>query len=114
MKTWARWTLLSVWLLILLTTSTYWNPFASFPALMKYSVLSVFGAAVFGALMILIQFYILISVIFPLPPRADAKAPKPFGKKYLSFLYKDPPIDPKAPYHLKGVNWKRRGQTGNQ
>jgi ATP-dependent metalloprotease FtsH len=101
MKTWARWTLLSLWLLILLLTSTYWNPFASFPALMKYSVLSVFGAAVFGALIILIQYYILISVIFPLPPRADAKAPKPFGKKYLGFLYKDPPIDPKAPTTLK-------------
>jgi ATP-dependent metalloprotease FtsH len=101
MKTWARWTLLSVWLLILLLTSTYWNPFASFPALMKYSVLSVFGAAVFGALIILIQYYILISIIFPLPPRADAKAPKPFLKKYLGFLYKEPPIDPKAPANLK-------------
>jgi ATP-dependent metalloprotease FtsH len=101
MKTWARWTLITVWLLILLITSTYWNPFASFPALLKYSVLSVFGAAVFGACMILIEFYILISIIFPLPPRADAKAPKPFGKKYFGFLYKAPPIDPKAPTTLK-------------
>ena len=101
MKTWARWTLLIVWLMILLISSTYWNPFASFPALLKYSVLSVFGAAVFGALIILIQYYILISVIFPLPPRADAKAPKPFGRKFLGFLYKDPPIDPKAPTTLK-------------
>lgn len=101
MKTWARWTLLIVWLVVLLVTSTFWNPFASFPALLKYSVLSVFGAAVFGALIILIQYYILISVIFPLPPRADAKAPRPFGQKYLGFLYKDPPIDPKAPTRLQ-------------
>jgi cell division protease FtsH len=101
MKTWARWTLLIVWGLTLLLTSTFWNPFASFPALLKYSVLSVFGAAVFGALIILIQYYILISVIFPLPPRADSKAPKPFGQKYLKFLYKDPPIDPKAPATFK-------------
>ncbi|HEY9683776.1 MAG TPA: AAA family ATPase [Oculatellaceae cyanobacterium] len=101
MKTWARWTLLIVWLVVLLVTSTFWNPFASFPALLKYSVLSVFGAAVFGALIILIQYYILISVIFPLPPRADAKAPKPFGHRFLKFLYKDPPIDPKAPTRLQ-------------
>ncbi|HEY9755770.1 MAG TPA: AAA family ATPase [Oculatellaceae cyanobacterium] len=101
MKTWARWTFLIIWLVVLLVTSTFWNPFASFPALLKYSVLSVFGAAVFGALIILIQYYILISVIFPLPPRADAKAPKPFAQKYLGFLYKDPPIDPKAPTTLK-------------
>jgi ATP-dependent metalloprotease FtsH len=101
MKTWARWTLLSVWLLVLLLTSTYWNPFASFPALMKYSILLAFGAMVFGSIILLIQYYILISVIFPLPPRADAKAPKPFGAKFFKFLYKDPPIDPKAPTTLR-------------
>src|ERR1700761_8772954 len=100
MKTWARWTLVVLWFVILLSTSSIWNPFVSFGALMKYSVISVFSACVFGTAIILIQFWILISIIFPLPPRADSKAPKPFGQTYFKFLYKDPPIDPKAPATL--------------
>lgn len=100
MKTWARWTLLILWTLLLLTTSTFWNPFASFPALLKYSVLSVISSAIFGALVILMEFYILISIIFPLPPRADAKAPKGFWRSSLPFLWKKSPINPKAPQTL--------------
>jgi ATP-dependent Zn protease len=100
MKTWAKWTLLVLWVVLLLCTSSFWNPFASFPALLKYSVVSVIGAALFGALVILMQFFILISIIFPLPPRADSKAPKPFGRKFFPFLYKKSPIDPKAPTTL--------------
>jgi ATP-dependent metalloprotease FtsH len=100
MKTWARWTVLILWTLLLLTTSTYWNPFTSFPALLKYSVVSVVAAAIFGALILLIQWYILLSIIFPLPPRADSKAPKGFFKSALPFLFKKPPIDPKAPTRL--------------
>lgn len=100
MKTWARWLVLSLWMLLLLTTSVYWNPFASFPALLKYSVLSVVAAALFGALVVIMQFYILISIIFPLPPRADAKAPKSFWKTWFKWAFKDPPINPKAPKTL--------------
>lgn len=100
MKTWAKWTLLILWVVLLLCTASFWNPFASFPALLKYSVVSVIGAALFGALVILIQFYILVSIIFPLPPRADLKAPKSFGRRFFPFLYKTPPINPKAPTRL--------------
>jgi ATP-dependent metalloprotease FtsH len=100
MKTWARWTLVIIWFVVLLLTSSLWNPFASFGALMKFSVISIFSACVFGAAIILMQFYILLSVIFPLPPRADSKAPKSFGQKYFKFLYKEPPINPKAPTTL--------------
>jgi ATP-dependent metalloprotease FtsH len=100
MKTWARWTILILWTVLLLFTSTFWNPFTSFPALLKYSVVSVVAAAIFGALVLLIQWYILLSIIFPLPPRADSKAPKGFWKSALPFLFKRPPIDPKAPTRL--------------
>src|SRR6516165_12184116 len=100
MKTWARWTLLILWILLLLCTSTFWNPFTSFPALLKYSVVSVVAAAIFGALILLIQFYVLISIIFPLPPRADSKAPKGIGRTLFPFLFKKPPISPKAPTRL--------------
>jgi ATP-dependent metalloprotease FtsH len=100
MKTWARWTILITWTLLLLCTSTFWNPFTSFPALLKYSVVSVIAAAIFGALVILIQWYILLSIIFPLPPRADSKAPKSFFKTFLPFIFKKAPIDPKAPTTL--------------
>ncbi len=101
MKTWAKWTLLVLWVVLLLCTAGFWNPFASFPALLKYSVVSVIGAALFGALVILMQFFILISIIFPLPPRADSKAPKGFGRKFFPFLYKAAPINPKAPTTLE-------------
>src|SRR5215475_4110071 len=100
MKNWARWTLLTLWMLLLLCSSPLWNPFASFPALMKYSVLSIMSAVLFGGLMILIQYYILITIIFPLPPRADSNAPKPFGRRFFKWMYKDSAINPKAPKTL--------------
>lgn len=100
MKNWARWTVLILWMILLLSTATYWNPFASFPALLKYSVTSIFAAAVFGAIMILMQIYIMLSIIFPLPPRADSKAPKPIWERALPFMYEKPRINPKAPTTL--------------
>jgi ATP-dependent metalloprotease FtsH len=101
MKTWAKWTLLILWTILLLYTSSYWNPFTSFPALMKYSVISVISSALFGALVILIQYFLLISIIFPLPPRADSKAPKSIWKRIFPFLFKKSPINPKAPTTLE-------------
>src|SRR5215470_9559222 len=103
MKPWARWTLLILWTVVLLVSSTYWNPFTSFPALLKYSVVSVVAAAIFGALVILIQYFLLISIIFPLPPRADSKAPKSFWRKFFPFLFKTAQINPKAPTTLDGL-----------
>lgn len=100
MKNWARWTLLIVFTLLLIFTAQFWNPFASFPALMKYTVIVTMGAALFGLFIILMQFWVLVNIIFPLPPRADAKAPKPFGRKFFPFLFKDSPIDPRAPQTL--------------
>ncbi|MBX9878384.1 MAG: AAA family ATPase [Candidatus Obscuribacterales bacterium] len=100
LKPWAKWTLLIVWTLVLLFSSPYWNPFTSFPALLKYSVVSVIASAIFGALVILIQYYLLISIIFPLPPRADSKAPKGFWLRVFPFLFKKPTINPKAPTKL--------------
>jgi len=110
MKTWAKWTLLILWTVLLLCTAGYWNPFASFPALLKYSVVAVIGAALFGALVILMQFYILISIIFPLPPRADLKAPKGFWRKYFGFLLKPPTINPKAPQKLNELIGNERAK----
>jgi cell division protease FtsH len=111
MKNWARWTLLILWLVLLLATTTFWNPFASFPALLKYSVLSVFAAAVFGALVLIMQFYVLTTIIFPLPPRADSKAPKGFGRTFFPILYKKPPISPKAPTRLEEVIGNERAKV---
>ncbi len=111
MKTWARWTLLILWTITLLLTSTYWNPFTSFPALLKYSVVSVIAAALFGAFIILIQFYVLVSIIFPLPPRADSKAPKGFLRTAFPFLYKKPPINPKAPTRLAELVGNERAKV---
>jgi ATP-dependent metalloprotease FtsH len=110
MKTWARWTLMILWFVLLLVTSTFWNPFTSFPALLKYSVVSVVAAAIFGALILLIQFYVLISIIFPLPPRADSRAPKSFVKRFFPFLYKKPRINPKAPTRLDEVIGNERAK----
>lgn len=101
MKPWAKWTLLIGWTLLLLLTAQMWNPFTSFPALLKYSVVSVISSALFGALVILIQYYLLISIIFPLPPRADSKAPQSIWKRMFPFLFKKPPINPKAPKTLE-------------
>ena len=100
LKPWAKWTLIILWTVILLTTTSFWNPFMSLSALLKYGVLSVVGAAIFGAMYVILWFYVLMAVIFPLPPRADAKAPKSPLKKYLPFLFKEPPINPKAPQRL--------------
>lgn len=100
MKNWARWAIVIVWALLLICTSAYWNPFASFPALLKYSVITMIGAAIFGALIMLIQFYLLMGIIFPLPPRADSKAPQSIWKKMFKFALKEPPINPKAPKFL--------------
>lgn len=111
MKNWARWTLLGLWMLLLLLTSPWWNPFQSFPALLKYSVVSIIAAAIFGALVILMQFYILISVIFPLPPRADKNAPKSIWTKMFKFMMKDPPINPKAPQSLDELIGNVRAKT---
>ncbi len=110
MKSWAKWTFLILWTVLLLCTAGYWNPFATFPALLKYSVVSVIGAALFGALVILIQFYILVSIIFPLPPRADLKAPKSFWRKFLPFLFKAPTINPKAPTRLSELIGNERAK----
>ncbi len=111
MKTWAKWTLLISWFVLLLVTAGFWNPFANFPALLKYSVVSVIGAALFGALVILIQFYILVSIIFPLPPRADLKAPKSFWRKFFPFLFKVTTIDPKAPTTLAELVGNERAKV---
>jgi ATP-dependent metalloprotease FtsH len=100
MKNWARWTVLILWMVLLLATAQFWNPFASFPALLKYSVVSVFAAAVFGAIMFLMQWYIVLSVIFPLPPRADSKAPKPIWERIFPFMFEKPRINAKAPTTL--------------
>lgn len=100
MKNWVRWTLLILWIVALVYTAQWWNPFASFPALLKYSVVSVVAAGVYGALFILIQFYILLAIIFPLPPRADSKAPQKSWAKAFKWFLKDPPINPKAPTTL--------------
>jgi cell division protease FtsH len=100
LKPWAKWTLLVIWMALLLCTTPYWNPFTSLPALLKYGVVSIVAAAIFGAMYIFFWFYILMAVIFPLPPRADAKAPKSWAKSLFPWLFKDPPINPKAPQRL--------------
>lgn len=111
MKNWARWTLLIVWTLLLIFTAQFWNPFASFPALLKYTVIVTLGAALFGLFIILMQFWVLVNLIFPLPPRADSKAPKPFGKKFFPFLFKDPPINPRAPQNLDELVGQEKART---
>lgn len=100
LKPWAKWTLVTLWVILLLCTTAYWNPFTSLPALLKYGVVSVVAAAIFGAMYVIFWFYILMAVIFPLPPRADAKAPKGLWKTLFPWLFKDPPINPKAPQRL--------------
>lgn len=111
LKPWVRWTILIVWVLLLLFSAASWNPFTSFQALLKYSVLSVVASAIFGALVILIQWYLLLSIIFPLPPRADSKAPKSFWRKAMPFIFKDPPIHPKAPQKLAELVGNEEAKT---
>ncbi len=101
MKNGARWTFLAIWFVLLLLTCMWWNPFSSTPAFLKYSILSAYSALIFGAAIVLMQFYILVNILFPLPPRADAKAPKPWGRTYFKWLYKESPINPKAPARLE-------------
>lgn len=101
MKPWAKWTLLILWMVLLLSTVAFWNPFTSFPALLKYSVLTVVAASVFGALVLLIQWYLLLAIIFPLPPRADAKAPKSIWLTIFPWMFKKSKINPKAPQRLQ-------------
>lgn len=101
MKTWARWTLLILWTAGLIFTAQYWNPFASLPAFLKYSVITLVVAVLYGAFFMIIQFYIMLSVIFPLPPRADSKAPKSIWKRWFKWLYKESPISPNAPKTLE-------------
>lgn len=100
LKTWAKWTLIALWTVLLLCTTAFWNPFTSLPALLKYGVVSAVAAAIFGAMYVFFWFYILLAVIFPLPPRADAKAPKGWAKSLFPWLFKDPPVNPKAPQRL--------------
>lgn len=111
MKNWAKWTLFIIWTCLLIFTAQFWNPFASFPALLKYSVITIVGAAIFGALMIIMQFYIMLAIIFPLPPRADSKAPKSVWRKMFKFLFKDPPINPKAPKSLNELIGNDKAKT---
>lgn len=100
LKPWVKWTLLIIWVIVLLCTASMWNPFTSFPALLKYSVLSVVSSLIFGILVVLAQYYILLQIIFPLPPRADAKAPKGWAQRTLPWMFKQPRINPKAPQRL--------------
>lgn len=100
LKPWVRWTFLIIWTVGLLMSAQYWNPFTSFQALLKYTVVSVVASAIFGALVILIQWYLLLAIIFPLPPRADSKAPKGFFRRTFPWMFKEPPINPKAPTTL--------------
>lgn len=100
MKSWARWTFLILWTVGLILTAQYWNPFASMPAFLKYAVVTLVVAVIYGACLIIIQFYIMLSVIFPLPPRADSKAPKSIWMRWFKWLYKESPISPSAPKTL--------------
>ncbi len=111
MKTSARWTILIIWTLLLIFTSPYWNPFTSFPALLKYSIVSVIAAAIFGALVMMIQYYLIISIIFPLPPRADSKAPKDKLRQLFPFLFKTVEINPKAPAILNELIGNNQAKT---
>ncbi len=103
LKNWARWTLLLLWMVLLVATVTFWNPFTSLPALLKFSVLQVVAAVIFGGFMIMMQFYILMVILFPMPQRADAKAPKSFWLKIFPWMFKKTQINPKAPQLLKDL-----------
>lgn len=100
LKTWAKWTLVGLWIVLLLCTTQFWNPFTSLPALLKYGVVSVVAAAIFGAMYVIFWFYVMMAIIFPLPPRADAKAPKGLMRTVFPWMFKGPTINPKAPTRL--------------
>jgi ATP-dependent metalloprotease FtsH len=110
MKTWARWTLFILWTVGLILTAQYWNPFASLPAFLKYSVITLVVAVLYGAFFIIIQFYIMLSVIFPLPPRADSKAPKSIWRSWFKWLFKDSAINPNAPKTLEEMTGNDRAK----
>jgi ATP-dependent Zn protease len=101
LKNWAKWTLIGLWLVILLATATYWNPFMSLPALLKYGVLAMVGAALFALMYVVFWFYVMMAILFPLPPRMDAKAPKGIFKTLFPWMFKQPTINPKAPTRLE-------------
>lgn len=110
MKNWARWTLFIIWTVGLILTAQYWNPFASLPAFLKYTVVMLVAAVLYGAFFIIIQFYIMLSVIFPLPPRADSKAPKSVWRSWFKWLFKDSPINPNAPKTLEEMTGNERAK----
>ncbi len=111
MKTWVRWTIVIIWFALLLFTSQFWNPFMSFPALLKYGVVAIVGATIFGTIIILMQIYIMLSIIFPLPPRADSNAPHSKWRKTFAWAFRDPPISPKAPKTLNELIGNERAKT---
>jgi ATP-dependent metalloprotease FtsH len=111
MKNWVKWTFFILWTLFLIFTAQFWNPFVSVGALLKYTVVSVVAAGVYGALLILIQIFVLLSIIFPLPPRADSKAPKSVWKRAFKFLFKESPISPKAPQTLDEMSGNEKAKV---
>lgn len=100
LKTWAKWVVITLLVVLLLATTQMWNPFTSLPALLKYGVASMVAAAIFGAAYVILYMYVLMAILFPLPPRADAKAPKSIWKKIFPFMFKEPNLNPKAPQRL--------------
>ena len=114
MKPWAKWLLFALWTVGLILTAAFWNPFVSVPALLKYTVVSVVAASVYGALLIIIQFYIILQIIFPLPPRADAAAPKSVWRNAFKFMMKESPINPKAPQTLSEMIGNERAKQDIQ
>jgi len=111
MKSWVRWTIVILWFALLVFTSQLWNPFTSFPALLKYGIVALVGAAIFGAIIILMQFYIMLTIVFPLPPRADSNAPKVKWRKAFNWAFRDPPINPKAPKRLEELIGNVKAKT---
>ncbi len=111
MKNSVRWTIVILWFALLLFTTQFWNPFTSFPALMKYGVVAIVGAAIFGTIIILMQIYIMLSIIFPLPPRADSNAPRNKWRKTFKWAFKDPVINPKAPKTLNELIGNTKAKT---
>ncbi len=103
LKPWAKWTLIILWTLVLLGTISYWNPFTSLPALLKYSVISIFAASIFAAAYVIFWFWVMMTIIFPLPPRADAKAPKGIIRSAFPWIFKQSAINIKAPQTLAGL-----------
>ena len=100
MKNWAKWLFLILYVVALIFTAQWWNPFVSVPALLKYSMVTMIAACIYGVCLVLAQMYILLSIIFPLPPRADSNAPRTVWTRAFKFLMKESPISPNAPKSL--------------